>query len=138
MVVDYTVGVATNDKAKQDKAVADLIGYTQDFGAFLQSANPNLPNANEGKPVEDSAPATTPTPAPAPSQPSPSKPITAALHGFTISIKPRADALARGVNPVGILDELRELGEARVVANLDSLPPLESLDPGPQTLAICW
>ncbi|HYR41125.1 MAG TPA: hypothetical protein VEW27_18380 [Methylomirabilota bacterium] len=45
MVVDYTVGVAGNDKAKQDKAVADLIGYTQDFGAFLQSANPNLPKS---------------------------------------------------------------------------------------------
>ena len=45
MVVDYTVGVATSDKAKQDKAVADLIGYTQDFGAFLQSANPNLPKS---------------------------------------------------------------------------------------------
>jgi hypothetical protein len=43
MAVDYTVGVATKDKAKQDKAVADLIGYTQDFGAFLASANPNLP-----------------------------------------------------------------------------------------------
>ena len=43
MVVDYTVGVATKDKLKQDKAVADLIGYTQDFGAFLASANPNLP-----------------------------------------------------------------------------------------------
>ena len=41
--VDYTVGVATKDKAKQDKAVSDLIGYTQDLGAFLQSANPNLP-----------------------------------------------------------------------------------------------
>ncbi len=41
--VDYTVGVATKDSAKQDKAVSDLIGYTQDFGAFLQSANPNLP-----------------------------------------------------------------------------------------------
>ncbi len=41
--VDYTVGVATNDKAKQDKAVSDLLGYTQDFGAFLASANPNLP-----------------------------------------------------------------------------------------------
>src|SRR5215813_1085989 len=41
--VDYTVGVATKDRAKQDKAVGDLIGYTQDFGAFLQSANPNLP-----------------------------------------------------------------------------------------------
>jgi len=45
MVVEYTVGVATNDKVKQDKAVADLIGYTQDFGAFLQSANPNLPKS---------------------------------------------------------------------------------------------
>ena len=45
MVVDYTVGVAANDKAKQGKAVADLIGYTQDFGAFLQSANPNLPKS---------------------------------------------------------------------------------------------
>jgi hypothetical protein len=45
MVVDYTVGVATKDKGKQDKAVADLIQYTQDFGAFLQSANPNLPKS---------------------------------------------------------------------------------------------
>ena len=43
MVVDYTVGLATKDKMKQDKAVADLIGYTQDFGAFLSAANPNLP-----------------------------------------------------------------------------------------------
>jgi hypothetical protein len=45
MVVDYTVGVATGDRAKQDKAVADLVGYTQDFGAFLSAANPNLPKA---------------------------------------------------------------------------------------------
>lgn len=42
-VVDYTVGVATKDQAKQDKAVQDLVGYSQDFGAFLASANPNLP-----------------------------------------------------------------------------------------------
>jgi hypothetical protein len=45
MVVDYTVGAATNDRAKQDKAVTDLVGYTQDFGAFLAAANPNLPKA---------------------------------------------------------------------------------------------
>jgi hypothetical protein len=44
-VVDYTVGVAGNDKAKQDKAVGDLVNYTQDFGAFLSSANPNLPKS---------------------------------------------------------------------------------------------
>ena len=43
--VDYATGVATKDKVKQDKAVNDLVGYTQDFGAFLASANPNLPKA---------------------------------------------------------------------------------------------
>jgi plastocyanin len=43
MVVDYTVGKATKDDAKQQKAVNDLVGYTQDFGAFLSSANENLP-----------------------------------------------------------------------------------------------
>ena len=41
--VDYTQGVAAKDQAKADKAVADLTQYTQDFGAFLNSANPNLP-----------------------------------------------------------------------------------------------
>ena len=45
MVVDYTVGAATSDRAKQDKAVTDLVGYTQDFGAFLASANPHLPKS---------------------------------------------------------------------------------------------
>jgi len=44
-VVDYTTGVATKDKAKQDKAVGDLVQYTEDFGAFLSSANPNLPKS---------------------------------------------------------------------------------------------
>jgi hypothetical protein len=43
--VDYTTGVATKDKAKQDKAVADLVGYSEDFGAFLSSANPHLPKS---------------------------------------------------------------------------------------------
>ena len=41
--VDYTVGVATGDSAKSAKALADLDGYADDFAAFLNSANPNLP-----------------------------------------------------------------------------------------------
>jgi hypothetical protein len=44
-VVDYTVGAAGRDSAKQEKAVSDLVAYTQDFGAFLASANPNLPRS---------------------------------------------------------------------------------------------
>lgn len=44
-VVDYTTGVATKNKAKQDKAVQDLLGYATDFGAFLHSACPGLPTS---------------------------------------------------------------------------------------------
>jgi hypothetical protein len=44
-VVDYTVGVATKDQGKQARAVNDLVEYSQDLGAFLSAANPNLPNA---------------------------------------------------------------------------------------------
>lgn len=45
MVVDYTTGVATKDRAKSDKAVADLLQYSQSLAAFLAAANPNLPRA---------------------------------------------------------------------------------------------
>ncbi len=38
MFVDYTVGVAAQDKAKQEKAVNDLLQYAQDFGGFLSRA----------------------------------------------------------------------------------------------------
>lgn len=41
--VDYTKGVATGDGAKRAKAVADLHAYAKELGAFLHSANPNLP-----------------------------------------------------------------------------------------------
>jgi hypothetical protein len=42
-VVDYTQGVAKKDKAAQDKAVNALLGYANDFGAFINSASPALP-----------------------------------------------------------------------------------------------
>jgi hypothetical protein len=50
-VVDYTTGLATKDKAKQDKAVADLLAYTKEFGAFINSAN-GLPTETVAKLVE--------------------------------------------------------------------------------------
>ena len=42
MVVEYTTGLAARDKAKQDKAVNDLVQYSADFGAFLSAASPAL------------------------------------------------------------------------------------------------
>jgi cytochrome c556 len=41
--VDYTKGEATKDAALTNKAKTDLDGYRADFGAFIASANPNLP-----------------------------------------------------------------------------------------------
>lgn len=52
-VVDYTTGAAAMDKAKQDKAVNALVAYTQEFGAFLSSANPNLTTAAVAGLVKD-------------------------------------------------------------------------------------
>lgn len=53
--VDYTTGAATKDKAKQEKAISDLLQYTQDFGAFLSSANPNLPKDTVASLVKEHA-----------------------------------------------------------------------------------
>lgn len=41
-VVEYTTGLAARDKAKQDKAINDLVQYSADFGAFLSTASPAL------------------------------------------------------------------------------------------------
>ena len=41
--VDYTGARAGGDQEGQDQAKAALMQYREDFGAFLESANPNLP-----------------------------------------------------------------------------------------------
>jgi two-component system chemotaxis sensor kinase CheA len=46
------------------------------------------------------------------------------------------NAMITGVNPLGLLDELRDLGPCTVVAQTDALPPLEALDP--QSCQLSW
>jgi hypothetical protein len=41
--VDYTTATATGDATAKAQAAANLDQYREDFGAFLASANPNLP-----------------------------------------------------------------------------------------------
>ncbi len=43
--MDYTNAVAQGDEAARQKALNDLDAYAEDFGAFIESANPNLPKA---------------------------------------------------------------------------------------------
>ena len=78
-VVDYTTGLATKDAQKQQKAVTELLGYTNDLAAFLSSANPNLPKAA----------------------------VAELVKGHILSLKAAIDAQAAGDQPLAFL-KLRE------------------------------
>ncbi|AUW44331.1 chemotaxis protein CheA [Rhizobium ruizarguesonis] len=47
-----------------------------------------------------------------------------------------ANSMANGTNPLGLLDELRDLGECSVRANTSAIPPLDEL--APTELHISW
>jgi two-component system chemotaxis sensor kinase CheA len=58
------------------------------------------------------------------------RPVAAnAAGGWRIAFRLPADSMANGTNPLMLLDELRDLGEARIVARTDTIPPLADLVP---------
>ena len=54
---------------------------------------------------------------------------SAAAGGWHLRFRLPPSALANGTNPLSLIDELREMGECRVVALCDALPPLPDLIP---------
>ena len=64
------------------------------------------------------------------------KPADPDLSRYKIDFSPNPDLLRRGVNPLGMLDELRELGQAAITPNLDRLPSLDELTP--EDLHLAW
>ncbi|MBO9723406.1 MAG: chemotaxis protein CheA [Novosphingobium sp.] len=53
----------------------------------------------------------------------------AAPKGWRLFFRLPAEAMANGTNPLMLLDELRDLGECRIVARTDTIPPLAELVP---------
>ena len=51
----------------------------------------------------------------------------ATRQGWRLFFRLPADAMANGTNPLMLLDELRDLGEAHIVARTDEVPPLPDL-----------
>ena len=51
------------------------------------------------------------------------------LKTYRVTLTPGPDVLRRGINPLGVLDELRDLGETSIVTDPDQVPPLDQLDP---------
>ena len=62
-------------------------------------------------------------------------PVAPGLNTFKIRFSLPADALINGARPLPLLDELRELGEARVRVITDAVPPLAQLVPAECRLA---
>ncbi|MBI0475000.1 hypothetical protein D9601_06450 [Sphingomonas sp. MA1305] len=54
-------------------------------------------------------------------------------NGWRLSFRLPPNAMANGTNPLMLLDELRELGDCRIVARTDAVPPLADLVPEE-----CW
>ncbi len=46
-----------------------------------------------------------------------------------IVFQPPSDIMSRGMEPVFLLDELRDLGKCRITADSDAIPPLKDLNP---------
>lgn len=58
-----------------------------------------------------------------------STPTVSTKRGWTLSFRLPPDVMANGTNPLALLDELRELGEATIVARVDDVPPLGECNP---------
>ncbi|MBY3219587.1 chemotaxis protein CheA [Rhizobium laguerreae] len=79
---------------------------------------------------KEAAPAA--VPAPAAVREAPAK----KTNSWRIRFSLPANSMANGTNPLGLLDELRDLGECTVRANSSAIPPLDELTP--TELHISW
>ncbi|OHB26105.1 MAG: chemotaxis protein CheA [Desulfuromonadaceae bacterium GWC2_58_13] len=59
----------------------------------------------------------------------PPAPESASRRTYRIRFRPHENIFLSGTNPLCLLNELRDLGKCRVVAQLDDIPPLDVLDP---------
>ena len=90
----------------------------------------NLQRAVDGEPGAPAAVA---------AKSAPVAPVSAAATGektWHIRFSLPANSMANGTNPLGLLDELRDLGECKIVADTSALQPLDLLDP--TSIQLAW
>lgn len=67
----------------------------------------------------------------------PAAPVVTAYQGdaggqsatYRVLFKPDPDMFRRGIDPLGLVQQLAEMGEARVIAKTKDIPPLSEMDP---------
>ncbi len=102
-MLDSTDGAGVVDKAKLDEIVSAL-------RLLIPKGQPNPSAEDEGS---------------GPSKSNGSK----REETFRIRLRPHPDIFSKGANPILLLNELRELGPCKVLANTERIPDLESIDP---------
>ncbi|MDR7146246.1 chemotaxis protein CheA [Rhizobium sp. BE258] len=110
-------------RALVDQPDADHGDTGQKLLALLQAAVGGSAAAKEAAPA---------VAAPAAAAPAQQK----KLNRWRIRFSLPSNAMANGTNPLGLLDELRELGECTVRANTAAIPPLNELVPN--ELYVSW
>ncbi|MDQ0321475.1 two-component system chemotaxis sensor kinase CheA [Pararhizobium capsulatum DSM 1112] len=117
--------------AAQDHMRALIENPTDDHGAIGEVLLAQLRQAVEGDaPVAEAMPAVVIA--------APAKVVTSAAqhHIWRIRFSLPLNSMVNGTNPLGLLDELRDLGECRVVANTSAIPSLDVLVP--TELYVSW
>lgn len=79
------------------------------------------------------------SPAPAASPAATTPPAAETLGGlreWRIRFSLPANAMANGTNPLGLLDEMRDLGECKIVADTTGVPELSALEP--RDIHLAW
>ena len=98
-------------------------GRTAAYPADLEDA---LVRLKEGR-LEPLSPAPIAPGPESPGVPSPAEKLPS--QTYRIEFRPNRNLFRKGIDPLGFLDELRDLGDAKVVANVSDVPPLEDLEP---------
>ena len=95
-------------------------------------ARPRARKSDDGAPAPKRKPRASRSRKKKPSEQPAAHPSPLGGHGkpvYRIKLTPGPDTLRRGINPLGILDELRELGSMRVTTDPSAVPVLDDLDP---------
>lgn len=102
-ILDFSCGGAPADKSNADKIIAGLRALTP---------------GSEEKPTAEIQPTSSDDDA-----------SDSGEKAYRIRFIPKPEIFAWGTNPLLLLNELRSMGECRIVALTDNLPSLEKMDP---------
>ncbi len=110
VMVDAAEGGETADEKITKELIASFARWNPAGSGDATPAHGEARSKTEGPPAESAA-----------KQGEPAKEAT-----YRIRFRPNPEVFARGVDPLLLLDEIRELGATKVIAHLDAVPPLHS------------